>query len=134
MTTFLLDTNTCVECLRDRNAGVVARFRSSKTDDLRLCSVVLAELKYGAYKSPMPAKNLALVEVFAAPLQSVPFDDQAADVYGQIRADLEGRGLPIGPNDTLIAAIAISNGLTLVTHNTAEFSRVNRLQLDDWHT
>ena len=134
MTTYLLDTNACVECLRNRNAGVVARFQSCSPRELRLCSVVVAELCYGAYKSPKPAANLTLVQTFAAPLISVPFDDLAADVYGRIRADLEQRGQAIGPNDTMIAAIALANGLTIVTHNTAEFSRVNGLLIEDWHT
>ena len=134
MTTYLLDTNACVECLRNRNAGVVARFQSCSPRELRLCSVVVAELCYGAYKSPKPAANLTLVQTFAAPLISVPFDDLAADVYGRIRADLERRGQAIGPNDTMIAAIALANGLTIVTHNTAEFSRVSGLLIEDWHT
>jgi tRNA(fMet)-specific endonuclease VapC len=95
---------------------------------------VIAELCYGAYKSPKPAANLTLVQTFAAPLITIAFDDLAADVYGRIRADLERRGQAIGPNDTMIAAIALANGLTLVTHNTAEFSRVNGLLIEDWHT
>jgi tRNA(fMet)-specific endonuclease VapC len=61
------------------------------------------------------------------------FDDSAAKVYGQIRADLEVKGTPIGPNDLIIAAIALSNGLTLVTHNTAEIGRAPGLKLVDWH-
>jgi len=89
VTTYLLDTNACVECLRNRNAGVVARFQSCSPRELRLCSVVVAELCYGAYKSPKPAANLTLVQTFATPLISVPFDDLAADVYGRIRADLD---------------------------------------------
>lgn len=134
MTTYLLDTNACVECLRNRNAGVVARFQSCRPRELRLCSVVVAELCHGAYRSPKPSANLTLVQTFAAPLISLPFDDLAADVYGRIRADLERRGQAIGPNDTMIAAIALANGLTIVTHNTAEFSRVSGLLIEDWHT
>jgi tRNA(fMet)-specific endonuclease VapC len=134
VTTYLLDTNACVECLRNRNAGVVARFQSCSPRELRLCFVVVAELCYGAYKSPNPAANLTLVQTFAAPLIRVPFDDLAADVYGRIRADLERRGQAIGPNDTMIAAIAVANGLTIVTHNTTEFSRVSGLLIEDWHT
>jgi tRNA(fMet)-specific endonuclease VapC len=63
----------------------------------------------------------------------LPFEDRAAKVYGQIRADLETKGTPIGPNDLMIAAIALANDLTLVTHNTAEFSRVPALKFVDWH-
>jgi tRNA(fMet)-specific endonuclease VapC len=91
-------------------------------------------LYYGAYKSPRPAANVALVRTFAAPLVSVPFEDQSADIYGRIRADLERQGQPIGPNDTMIAAIALANAWTLVTHNTAEFSRVHGLLTEDWYT
>jgi tRNA(fMet)-specific endonuclease VapC len=65
-------------------------------------------------------------------LRSLPFDDAAAEEYGQLRAYLANQGTPIGPNDTMIAAIALANGLTLVTHNTAEFSRVPGLMIKDW--
>ncbi len=131
--TYLLDTNACVECLRSRHAGVVARFRSCSPHELRVCSVVVAELRYGAYKSSNPAANLKLLQTFTEPLISVPFDDLAADAYGRIRANLEQRGQTIGPNDTMIAAIALANGLTVVTHDTAEFSRVGGLLIEDWH-
>ena len=134
MTIYLLDTNACVECLRNRHPGVVARFQSCSPRELRLCSVVVAELCYGAYKSPKPAANLTLIQTFAAPLVSVPFDDRAADIYGRIRADLERRRQAIGPNDTMIAAIALANGLTVATHNTAEFSRGSGLLIEDWQT
>ena len=63
---------------------------------------------------------------------SLPFDDQAASIYGQIRADLAGKGLSIGPNDLMIAAIALAKGVTLVTHNTREFNRVAGLSIEDW--
>lgn len=133
MTAYLLDTNTCVEILRNRNAGIVAKFRASNPIDLRLCSIVFAELTYGAYKSQRPAYNLSLISVFSSPLISLPFDDNTANLYGKIRVDLEAKGLPIGPNDTMIAAIALYHDLTVVTHNTSEFARVSGLKLDDWH-
>ena len=78
------------------------------------------------------AKNLAAVRTFAAGLRSLPLDDRAAEEYAKVRADLAVKGTPIGPNDLLIAAIALANGLTLVTDNTAEFSRVLGLRLEDW--
>jgi tRNA(fMet)-specific endonuclease VapC len=134
VTTFLLDTNACVEYLRNRNVGVVTQIQSRSPMELRLCSVVVAESFYGAFKSPNPPANLAVARQFISPLRSLPFDDKAAEVYGQIRSDLERQGRAIGPNDTMIAAIAISNGLTLVTHNTSEFSRVPGLRLADWRT
>ena len=72
------------------------------------------------------------VQVFCRQFQSLPFDDRAADEYGRIRAHLAGLGTLIGPNDLLIASIALANGLILVSHNTREFSRVPGLKLDDW--
>ena len=65
-------------------------------------------------------------------MNSLPFDDDAAEAYGQIRAKLEKIGKPIGPNDFLIAAIAVANDVRLVTHNTGEFSRVQGLRIVDW--
>ena len=73
-----------------------------------------------------------MLQTFFNPYVSLPFDDAAAEAYGRIRADLAIRGALIGPNDLLIAAIAVASGLTLVTHNTGEFSRVAGLPLEDW--
>ncbi len=95
--------------------------------------MVVAELYSDAFKSPQPVKNFALLATFLPAFLSLPFDDRAALVYGQVRADLEAKGTPIGPNDYMIAAIALANGLTLVTHNTSEFSRVAGFKLVDWH-
>jgi tRNA(fMet)-specific endonuclease VapC len=130
---FLLDTNTCVAYLRQNNALVLGHIKARPPDELRLCSVVVAELYFGAFKSPQPAKNFALLATFLPVFLSLTFDDAAAKPYGQIRADLEAKGTPIGPNDLMIAAIALSYDLTLVTHNTAESSRVPGLKLVDWH-
>lgn len=79
-------------------------------------------------------KNLAVVRGFAIPFVSLPFDDRSAEEYAKVRADLSAKGALIGPNDLLIAAIALANGLTLMTNNTAEFSRVVGLTLEDWQT
>jgi tRNA(fMet)-specific endonuclease VapC len=100
--------------------------------DIFLCSIVKAELYYGAYKSARPSANLALIEQLASDFQSLPFDDLDAESYGRIRADLARQGRMIGPNDLLIAAIALRRQMTFVTNNTKEFSRVNGLILDDW--
>lgn len=130
---FLLDTNICIDYLRKKNLNVINHIHSRLPDELRLCSVVVAELYFGAYKSPIQATNFTLLSTFLPVFLSLPFDDKAAEVYGQIRADLEVKGTPIGPNDFMIAAIALANDLTLVTHNTSDFSRVPGLKLVDWH-
>jgi tRNA(fMet)-specific endonuclease VapC len=91
-----------------------------------------AELFAGAMKSTDPARTLARQLRFLSQFISLPFDDRAAEAYGRIRTQLETAGAPIGPYDLQIAAIAVSSGLILVTHNTREFGRVPDLALEDW--
>lgn len=129
---YLLDTNACIHLLNQRRPELIARFRQRSPADIALCSVVKAELLYGAQRSQRREANLQTLRALFAPLASLPFDDNAAEHYGQIRADLLAQGRPIGPNDFMIAAIARAHGATLVTHNTAEFSRVPGLRLEDW--
>jgi tRNA(fMet)-specific endonuclease VapC len=97
-----------------------------------MCSVVKAELFRGALRSVRPSVNRAKVDAFVQPYVSLPFDDAAADVCAIVRHQLEMQGIPIGPYDLQIAAIALVHNLILVTHNTAEFRRVPGLQLEDW--
>jgi tRNA(fMet)-specific endonuclease VapC len=130
---YLLDTNTCVDCLRKKgNPLVQTRLGTHPPSDIALCSIVVAELRFGAEKSANPAKHHAQVDTFVSQFVSLSFDDVAARNYGQIRHTLESLGQAIGDNDTLIAAIAVANNLILVTHNTREFSRVAGLVLEDW--
>jgi tRNA(fMet)-specific endonuclease VapC len=129
---YLLDSNTCVEYLRNRNQNVVQRIKREPTQNIRVCAVVLGELYFGAFKSAGSGKNLALLRKFVAKFNSVPFDDAAAVVYGEERAKLEKSGTRIGPHDMQIAAIALANGLTVVSHNVGEFSRVQGLAVEDW--
>jgi tRNA(fMet)-specific endonuclease VapC len=131
--TYLLDTNTCVRFLRHGAASpVAAHLAAEAPGDVVLCSIVVAELLFGALRSRNLAKNLADVRAFATGFRSFDFDSAAAEEYAKIRADLTAKGMMIGPNDLLIAAIALSNGLSLVTHNTAEFGRVGGLAIEDW--
>ena len=129
---FLLDTNACIRILNDRSDNLIQRFRQTSSSELLLCAVVKAELTYGAYKSQKRAENLRLLKSFFEPLKSIGFDDSCVEYYGQIRHLLEQEGTPIGPNDTMIAAIAIANDLILVTANEREFSRVPGLRYENW--
>jgi tRNA(fMet)-specific endonuclease VapC len=130
--TYLLDTNACIGFLNGRSRVVLEKLEATPDDQVRVCSVVKAEMIYGAMKSRDPTRAVRVQRSFFSRYRSLPFDDAAADVYGRIRAELESEGTPIGPNDLLIAAIAVANDLTLVTHNTNEFSRVTGLVLEDW--
>jgi len=107
-------------------------FGELSPDDIALCSIVKAELLYGARHSKRVEDNLQLLKTFFAPLPSLPFTDQCAEEAGQIRADLAAQGKPIGPNDLLIAATARANDAVLVTHNGREFTRVTNLRWVDW--
>ena len=132
--TYLLDSNACIGWLRRNKAKLVARIQSENPANIVLCSVVVAELVYGAERSGAAhrAGNLLRVEQLRQRFASLPFDDKAGEEAGRLRAHLAGLGTPIGPNDLMIAAIALANGLTLVTHNAAEFRRVPGLPVEDW--
>lgn len=130
---YLLDSNVCIRLLNESASSNMAQKLAELTpDDIRLCSVVKSELYYGAYKSTRRNRNLANLNRFFSQFISLPFDDNAAAIVGQVRAQLDVAGTPIGSNDLLIAAIALSNDLTLVTHNTREFGRINGLKYEDW--
>ncbi|MGH9751525.1 MAG: type II toxin-antitoxin system tRNA(fMet)-specific endonuclease VapC [Blastocatellia bacterium] len=131
---YLLDTNTCIQYLNGRSPNLKQRLEKTPAKEIVVCSIVKAELFFGSMKSVNPRRSLATQKKFLDQFDSLPFDDQSAEIYGQIRAQLESQGTPIGPTDLLIAAIALANQVTLVTHNTREFSRVTGLQIEDWET
>ncbi len=129
---YLLDTNVCIHLLNESQSQVINNFRRHNPAEIVLCSMVKAELLYGARRSQRVEANLQLLKAFFAPLQSLSFDDECAEHYGQIHADLLNQGKPIGPNDLIIAAIARAHDATLITHNIGEFSRVAGLRMEDW--
>ena len=129
---YLLDTNVCVRYLNGRSVAIRRRLEAIDLEEVAVCAIVKAELFYGAMRSNNPDQTLAIQERFLRVFESLPFDDRAASISGRIRAQLAAAGTPIGPYDMQIAAIAIANNLTLVTHNVREFSRVEGLQIEDW--
>ena len=129
---YLLDTDTCINILNDRSSLSARRLALHNPSEIRLCSVVKAELLYGAWRSERAAENMRRLQSFFAPLISISFDDRCAEEYGIIKAELSRQGMLIGPNDLLIASIAKANELILVTHNVGEFSRVVGLHIEDW--
>ncbi|MEK7832625.1 MAG: type II toxin-antitoxin system VapC family toxin [Acidobacteriota bacterium] len=130
--TYLLDTNVCIVHLAGRSFKIRRKLTDTTATEIALCSVVKAELIYGTFKGNYSPHAIATRQSFLNYFASLPFDDLAAEIYGQERARLAKLGQSIGPNDLMIASIALANNLTLVTHNTREFSRVANLQTEDW--
>lgn len=129
---YLLDTNTCIHFLNGSSSNIKQQLQNSTPHEIVLCSVVKAELLYGARHSQKVEANLQRLKQFFAPLNSLSFDDRSAEEYAQIRTDLTRQGKLISPNDLMIAAIARAHDAILVTNNTAEFQRVANLRLVDW--
>lgn len=129
---YLLDSNVCIHLLNGQHPRILNHFRRFSPAEIVVCSVVKAELLYGARHSQRVEANLQHLKLFFSPLASVSFDDRCADEYGQIRADLSAQGKIIGPNDMMIAATARAHDAVLVTHNTREFGRITGLRIDDW--
>jgi len=131
---FLLDTNICIYIIKRKPQQVLERFQSVTLSVIGISSITVAELEYGAYKSQRPEQNRMALAQFLLPLEIVPFDEQATEVYGQLRATLERQGNVIGAMDMLIAAQAKTLGLILVTNNVNEFSRIQNLAIQNWVT
>jgi len=131
---YLLDTNACIRILNGTSPALISHLQSIPRSQVRLSSVVKAELLYGARQSSRIAENLRLLERFFDTIASLPFDDRCAEEYGLLREALDRTGRPIGPNDLMIAATARAHDAILVTHNVREFSRVPELQLEDWES
>jgi tRNA(fMet)-specific endonuclease VapC len=129
---YLLDTNACSDYFTGRYPKVVARIQECSPEDLGLSVVVVAELRYGADHSGRRRANHARIDALIEEIETLDFDLRGAALYGRVRAHLEASGTPIGPNDMLIAAHALSCGLTVVTDNTEEFKRVKGLKVENW--
>ncbi|OGV72518.1 MAG: hypothetical protein A3K19_32795 [Lentisphaerae bacterium RIFOXYB12_FULL_65_16] len=129
---YLLDTDTCVDIIRQKLPAVLTRLRREPVGTVCISTITLSELDYGVEKSSDPDRNRIALTEFLTPLQVLPYDDRAATRYGAIRAGLEARGVPISSLDLLIAAHALSLGLTVVTGNGREFARVPGLQVENW--
>jgi tRNA(fMet)-specific endonuclease VapC len=129
---YLLDTNAWIRYLKDPSSSIRSRLSALRPTDIVTCSIVRSELLHGAEKYGNRARRISLVQTTLAPFASFPFDDQDASEYGKLRHSLELAGTVIGPYDLQIAAICLRHGVTLVTHNEREFSRVNGLKVADW--
>jgi tRNA(fMet)-specific endonuclease VapC len=127
---YLLDANAVIALLNDTTSPIARRLRRYAPRDVGISSIVVHELYYGAFKSQRVEKNVARVDALQFPV--VEFDHEDARQAGELRAHLASKGTPIGPYDVLIAGQARARKLTLVTHNTSEFTRVPGLKVEDW--
>lgn len=126
---YILDTDICIFALKQR-LGVLQRLLQESPDDIAVSAMTEAELTFGAIKSANPERAKHQVTAFLEPVRVLPFDSEAAQKHADIRFAI--RSTPIGERDMVTAAVAVANRLTLVTHNTREFSRVEGLALEDW--
>jgi tRNA(fMet)-specific endonuclease VapC len=128
---YLLDTNTCVYAIK-RDPRILRSLQEHSPEDFGISAITVAELWFGAAKSSRPQQTRSSVDAFLEPFEVLPFAGEAAEEYAEIRLQLERVGRPIGERDLLIAAIAKSRRLTVVTHNVREFARVSGLKVEDW--
>lgn len=129
---YLLDTNICIGLLNNKDPIFLTKLKKLSPDDVFLCSIVRAELIFGAKKSSHREKNEKKLKIFFNEFVCLPFNDQSAESYGEIRSYLEKSGNPIGSNDLLIAATAIAYDLILITRNVREFSKISSLKITEW--
>ena len=129
---YFLDTNTCIDFLKNLSENVRNRFLSIPLNEIKIPVVVKAKLLLGAYKSNKTEtleRTIQFLELF----EVIPFTDEMSYTYAEIRKELEAKGNRIGANDLFIAATALNKKAILVTHNTREFIRIDGLQLEDWN-
>ena len=129
---YIVDSNTCIYFMNGKYPSVRDKFLSISPKDIKISSVVKGELLLGAFKSQTREQTTKKVEKFLKPFDVIDFTDKMSYDYAEIRATLEKSGNSIGANDLLIAATALNQKATLVTHNIDEFSRVHGLDIEDW--
>jgi tRNA(fMet)-specific endonuclease VapC len=129
---YALDTNTVTYFFKGMG-DVGTRLLAVAPSEIMVSAVVVFELAVGVAKSPEATRRREQLARFLATVTVVPFGRQEAEVSASVRADLEQRGLPIGPLDVLIAGTALARGAVLVTRNTREFSRVAGLRVESWY-
>ncbi len=129
---YLLDTNICIYIIKRKPPEVLEKFKQFNIGDLKISSITMAELYFGAYNSEYVEKNLQIVENFLLPFDILHFDEKSAINYAKIKSKLKKQGNIIGELDMQIAGVAIANNLTLVTNNTKEFERIEELKLENW--
>ncbi|ULH30205.1 type II toxin-antitoxin system tRNA(fMet)-specific endonuclease VapC [Leptospira weilii] len=129
---YFLDTNICIYFLKGKSENIERNIRKLNPNRIKIPSVVKAELLLGVFKSNDKKKNREIVLSFLDPFEIIGFNDIESEIYAEVRSDLETQGIPIGPNDLLIASIVLSSNGILVTNNEKEFKRIPNLKIESW--
>lgn len=131
---YLLDTLSCIRFLNHPDTGIARQLRRVPRSDVVLCDVVKAELYFAAESGKFWREQLPVLDGFFRVFASLPFDRKSARIYGQVRSDVEKRGLSLGQNDLMIAAVALADELTLVSPNVDGFGAIDGLRVMNWES
>jgi tRNA(fMet)-specific endonuclease VapC len=129
---YLLDTNICIYIIKRKPESVIKKFENLNSDEIKISTITVAELEYGVSKSKKRDQNRIALRNFLSTFEIITFDIRDAEIFGIIRNDLENRGELIGPYDIQLAAQALARDLILVSNNTDEFNRIEKLKLENW--
>ena len=129
---YLLDTNICIYAMKNTYPSLSKKLFQIPPADIYVSSVTIGKLEYGCAKSKWSDRSREVINLFLAAFTILPFDREDAVQFGRLRAALAAVGTPIGPYAIQIAAQGVTRGLTVITHNTGEFSRVPNLKVEDW--
>jgi len=129
---YLLDTNICIYIINKNPKNVVQRLYNLNPENIKISSITVAELEYGASKSARRIQNRSALYNFLSPFEIINFDTRDAEIYGILRAELEKLGKPIGPYDLQLASQALARDFIFVTNNTAEFRQLKNIKLENW--
>lgn len=130
---YMLDTNICIYAINKHPDSYHNNLELlAKNNTIAISSIVLAELQYGVSKSKKKEQNQSKLDIFLSRLEIIDFSAKCTFYYGELRTELEQKGLIIENNDLLIASHAIAENATLVTNNIKEFKRIPNLILENW--
>lgn len=131
---YMLDSNICIYLMKKKSLSLFEKLSSldQERHEIGISSIVLSELQFGVANSQYREQSQINLNTLLSKLNVLPYTEQCAFYYGEIRAELKRRGSPIGANDLLIASHAIAEKAILVTNNDSEFKRINQLQIENW--
>jgi tRNA(fMet)-specific endonuclease VapC len=129
---FLLDTNICIYIIKKQHPEVITRLIKVGFTKIAISTITIAELEYGVSNSQRPFEAQTALLEFLMPFETLDFNSSAASCYGKIRKELKDKGTPVSDMDMLIASVAMTNELILVTNNEREFKRISGLKIENW--